>query len=64
VRGGGLELEFTPEGARSQDTNVAGLLTSRYVQPFGRFRGRLTTAAGERLRVELDGVTEDHTAVW
>jgi hypothetical protein len=64
LSGGGLELEFTPEGARSQDTDVLGLITSRYLQPFGNFRGHLTTTAGERLEIELDGVTEDHTAVW
>lgn len=64
LRGGGLELDFTPEGARAMDTDVLGVITSRYVQPFGRFRGHLTTPEGERLPVELDGVTEDHTAVW
>jgi hypothetical protein len=64
LRGGGLDLDFTPEGARTMDTDVLGAITSRYVQPFGRFRGHLTTTEGERLPVELDGVTEDHTAVW
>jgi Protein of unknown function (DUF2804) len=64
LRGKGLALEFLPEGARAQDKSALGLLSSRYVQPFGRFRGHVTTASGERLAMACDGVTEDHAAVW
>ena len=65
LRGAGLELEFTGEGQRAQDTNVLGLLASRYVQPFGSFRGYVTAPDGERVAVErLSGVTEEHSATW
>jgi hypothetical protein len=64
LRGEGVELTFTPEGLRRQNTWTP-LLYSRYVQPFGSFSGYLTSAAGARLEVEgLAGVTEDHAAKW
>jgi hypothetical protein len=64
LRGDGVELVFTPEGARRQNTWTP-LLHSRYVQPFGSFSGYLTSATGARLEVQsLAGVTEDHAAKW
>ena len=65
LRGAGLLLEFTPEGQRAQDVNVLGLLASRYVQPFGTFRGHVTAPDGARVAIDgLAGVTEDHSAIW
>ena len=61
---GGLDLVFTPEGRRAQNIDLK-LVASRYVQPFGTFRGHLTAASGERIEVEgLPGVTEEHSARW
>ena len=65
LRGAGVELEFTPEGQRAQDVDVLGLLASRYVQPFGTFRGFVTAPGGARVSIDgLAGVTEDHSATW
>jgi len=59
-----LDLVFTPEGRRAQTIDL-GLVASRYVQPFGTFRGHLTGVAGERIELEdVPGVTEDHAARW
>jgi hypothetical protein len=66
IRGedGGLDLVFTPEGRRAQDIDLK-LVASRYLQPFGTFRGHLTAASGERIAIEaIPGVTEEHVARW
>jgi hypothetical protein len=66
IRGddGGLDLVFTPEGRRAQNIDLK-LVASRYVQPFGTFRGHVTAASGERIEIEgLPGVTEEHAARW
>jgi hypothetical protein len=66
IRGedGGLDLVFTPEGRRAQDIDL-GVVASRYVQPFGTFRGHLTNASGERIDLDgVPGVTEEHAARW
>jgi len=64
LRGDGLELEFTPEGHRAQNVSTP-IASSRYVQPFGSFRGHLTHPSGERISLEgIPGVTEDHSARW
>lgn len=61
---GGVDLAFTPEGFRAQDLDLK-LILSRYVQPFGEFRGHLTAPDGTRVELEgLAGVTEDHAARW
>jgi hypothetical protein len=60
-----VDLTFAPEGQRSQDTDVLGLLTSRYVQPFGVFSGNVSLPGGERLVLDaVPGVTEEHFARW
>jgi hypothetical protein len=62
---GAVDLTFAPEGQRAQDTNVLGLLTSRYVQPFGSFSGRIALPGLAPLELEkVPGVTEDHFARW
>ncbi len=54
----GLDLLFEPDGMRREDMNL-GIITSRYQQPWGRYRG---TFEGQPL--EGYGVVEDHWAVW
>jgi hypothetical protein len=61
---GGLDFVFTPEGRRAQNIDLK-VVASRYVQPFGTFRGHVTAASGERIVIEaLPGVTEEHAARW
>ncbi len=60
---GAVDLTFTPEGFRRQDKNL-GLALSRYVQPFGVFRGTLRLGGVARQVTDLPGVTEDHVARW
>jgi hypothetical protein len=54
-----VDLVFTPEGERSENKDLV-VAVSRYVQPFGTFRGKLL---GEEID-GLVGVTEDHVARW
>jgi hypothetical protein len=63
VSGPGSELRLTPWGVRSADEHL-GVLSSRYVQPFGRWAGTLTDPSGVSRAVTLAGVAEDHLAVW
>jgi hypothetical protein len=63
VAGPGWTLWFEPRGVRAKDERL-GVLTSRYVQPIGWFRGTLPGPDGQPVDVELVGVTEDHLAVW
>jgi rRNA maturation protein Nop10 len=61
---GRVDLRFTPEGLRREDTDLK-LAVSRYVQPIGSFHGTLLGPGGRRVEVAgLPGVTEDHEAVW
>lgn len=58
-RDGAVDLEFRPEGVRSQDKNL-GIAVSRWVQPIGTYSGMVLGAdVGQ-----LIGVIEDHTARW
>ncbi len=64
VRGAGIDLAFTPLGARQQNVNL-GLVRSRFVQPYGHFAGTVTLPGGEELVLPpAFGVVEDHLAVW
>jgi len=58
-----VNFRFFPEGQRSANTN-AGLLASRFHQPFGRFEG--TLQAGEKVHTfqNVSGFTEEHYAKW
>jgi hypothetical protein len=61
---GRLALEFVPEGRHAERVN-AGLLASNFNQLFGRYRGRLATAAGEEIRLDgMLGYIESHYAKW
>jgi hypothetical protein len=63
VSGPGSELRLEPSGVRSADEHL-GVLSSRYVQPFGRWTGALTDPDGISRAVTLAGVAEDHLALW
>jgi hypothetical protein len=56
---GRVDLTFRPEGFRAQAIDLK-LISSRYLQPFGTFSGRVDGVAVEG----LPGVTEDHAARW
>jgi hypothetical protein len=61
---GELDLEFQPLGARKQELDL-GLVRSRFVQPYGTFRGRVQPPGGPAVSVErVFGVVEDHDALW
>lgn len=59
---GSVDLEFTPEGRRSQNLR-AGVMASVFTQPFGRFSGTIRHE-GTDLRVTALGVVEEHQATW
>jgi hypothetical protein len=56
---GEVDLIFQPEGYRAQSIDLM-LISSRYLQPFGTFSGRLRGVDVQ----SLAGVAEDHTARW
>lgn len=59
-----VSLEFTPIGERSESID-AGVIASRFHQPFGFYNGVIKTTEGEALTVEkMPGVVEDHFARW
>lgn len=53
-----VDVRFTPDGQRAEHLNALWL-RSRFVQPFGRFEGRVGQA-----RVSGYGVVEEHAALW
>jgi hypothetical protein len=59
IRGEAVDLAFAPEGLREKSVDLK-LISSRYVQPFGTFAGRILGAEVEGVA----GVTEEHTARW
>lgn len=61
---GRLDLEFTPEGSHAEKVNALVVATN-FQQMFGRWNGRLTTAAGETVELHgLLGYAEKHYAKW
>ena len=60
---GAVELAFEPQGLRQDNTRI-GPLVSRYRQPWGQFRGRITVPELGALAVDAFGVCEDHLAAW
>ncbi len=56
---GEVDLTLDIEGVRAEDLNL-GLVSSRYSQPLGTWRGQLL---GEEISTMV-GVAEDHHAVW
>jgi hypothetical protein len=63
VRGPGTDLRLAPAGVRRADERLV-VITSSYVQPYGRWTGTLTDPAGAAATVRMAGVAEDHLAVW
>jgi hypothetical protein len=63
LAGPGWALSFEAAGVRAKHERLP-LLTSRYVQPIGRFTGTLPSPDGGVRSVSLTGVTEDHLAIW
>lgn len=60
---GRVRLRFLPAGKRSANTN-AGLIVSKFHQPFGRFEG--TLKEGDKIweMENVSGFTEEHFAKW
>jgi hypothetical protein len=56
---GRVDLTFQPEGHRAQTIDLK-LISSRYLQPFGTWSGKLNGVVFEG----LPGVAEDHAALW
>jgi hypothetical protein len=60
---GAVDLRFTPGGMHSEAKNL-GVVSSRFVQPAGSYRGTLR-AGGRELELEgVLGVTEDQEVTW
>lgn len=63
ITGDGLDLTFTPAGARRGDENLI-LVVSSFTQPYGRFTGTVRAGA-DTVRLDgVAGVVEDHVARW
>lgn len=61
---GRVDLVFTPEGQHSERVDAL-VLASNFHQLFGRYDGRLVTAAGETLPIAAQpGYVERHYAKW
>jgi hypothetical protein len=58
-----VRLRFLPAGKRSAKTN-AGLLASRFHQPFGRFEGTLRDGEQVHRLHNVSGFAEEHYAKW
>ena len=62
---GKVDLQFTPDNMRKDDTSILGIIESRFKQPFGRFSGSIRDDIGRLY--ELDdfyGFVEEHFAKW
>lgn len=63
-RAGRVDLNFVPEGAKSDYTNAV-ILKMRYLQPFGTFSGYLIDDLGVRHEISnAFGITEYHDAYY
>lgn len=61
---GAVELVFTPEGRRSENTNVPGVVRSRFDQFYGRFSGEVRVDGAAFELTETWGLCEDHDSIW
>ncbi|RHY04143.1 hypothetical protein DYB25_004508 [Aphanomyces astaci] len=66
---GAVNLTFVPGGARQERLNVLNVLRSDFVQPYGRFTGKISCTGSDRISRTVDvqdafGVVEDHFALW
>lgn len=63
ITGDGVDLRFTPAGARGGDENLV-VVVSKFTQPYGRFSGTVRAGA-DTVRLDgVAGVVEDHEALW
>jgi hypothetical protein len=60
---GRVRLQFLPEGKRSANIH-AGLIVSKFHQPFGRFEGTLRDGDQVYELQNVSGFTEEHYAKW
>jgi hypothetical protein len=60
---GRVRLQFLPEGKRSASIR-AGLIVSKFHQPFGRFAGTLRDGDQACELQNVSGFTEEHYAKW
>jgi hypothetical protein len=60
---GRVRLQFLPEGKRSANID-AGLIVSKFHQPFGRFEGTLRDGDQVYELQNVSGFTEEHYAKW
>ena len=60
---GRVRLQFLPEGKRSANIH-AGLIVSKFHQPFGRFEGTLRDGDQVCELQNVSGFTEEHYAKW
>jgi len=60
---GRVRLQFLPEGKRSANIH-AGLIVSKFNQPFGRFEGTLRDGDQVCELQNVSGFTEEHYAKW
>ena len=60
---GRVRLRFLPEGKRSANIH-AGLIVSKFHQPFGRFEGTLRDGDQVCELQNVSGFTEEHYAKW
>lgn len=60
---GSVQLTFKPLHAHRETQNL-GVVTSRFVQPLGLFRGTIRAAGQEWTLEDVPGVTEHQDVVW
>ncbi len=58
-----VDLVFTPQGERTENIQL-GLVSSKFHQPYGTFRGTVKIGDEEIEIEDSFGVCEDHEAVW
>lgn len=61
-----VDLSFKPEGNQKDLTDL-GVIVSDFIQPFGRFKGKILLQSNIIIEVNEKtafGVTEDHFALW
>ena len=61
---GSVELVFTPEGRRSENTNIPGVVRSRFDQFYGRFSGTIRAGGEAHHLSDFWGLCEDHDSIW
>ena len=61
---GSVGLEFTPEGRRSENTNIPGVVRSRFDQFYGRFTGTIQAGGETHELIDFWGLCEDHDSIW